>query len=54
MQKDSISELLKDNLIPLHNHQARIQTSEPFYGNWSNLKWKMKRVGDKLQKCFVR
>ena len=46
MQKDSDSELLTDNLIPFHNHQARIQTSVPVL--WELVKSEMedKTEGD--------
>ena len=39
MQKDSNSELLKDDFIPFHNHQARIQTSVPIL--WELVKSEM-------------
>ena len=54
MQKYSNSELLKDNLIPFHNHQARIQTSVSIL--WELVKSEMEDEtgGDKLQKSFVR
>ena len=54
MQKDSNSELLKDNLIPFHNHQARIQTSVSIL--WELVKSEMEDEtgGDKLQNFFFR
>ena len=52
MQKYSNSELLKDNLIPFHIHQWRIQTSVLVL--WELVKSEMEDEtgGDKLQKIF--
>ena len=54
MQKYSNSELLKDNLIPFHIHQGRIQTR--FTILWELVKCKMEDEtgGDKRRKSFVR
>ena len=54
MQKDSNSELLKDNLIPFHNHQALIQTSVPFLRELVKSEMEDETGGGKLQKFFAR
>ena len=54
MQKDSNSELLKDNLMPFHNHQALIQTSVPFLRELVKSEMEDETGGGKVQKFFAR